>query len=112
MYDGSIVELDGSMFERVGGQWVFLALDPEVWYPDDWMMRRNFNVIKETTANPLSDLEVGSIVTGPKNYEVAVYSGDGKWFLTGFGDWLSPDELLEFFGDGWKVIYKAGDNDA
>ena len=41
-----------------------------------------------------------------------MYSGDGKWFLTGFGDWLSPDELLEFFGDGWKVIYKAGDNDA
>ena len=46
MFDGSIVELDGSMFERVGGQWVFLALDPEVWYPDDWMMRRDFNVIK------------------------------------------------------------------
>lgn len=110
MYDGSIVELDGSMFERVGGQWVFLALDPEVWYPDVWMMSRDFNVIRE--AGPLSDLGFGSVVAGGDGSTVAVYQGDDMWTVTQEEDWFTTKEMLQEIGEGWKVIYKAGDNDA
>ena len=110
MHDGSIVKFDGELYKKVEGQWVLLVADTSVWYPDGWMMDRVFDVIQE--ADPLSDLEVGTIIAGPRSFEAAVYSGNGRWFMTGFTDWISSGEVLEFFGDGWKVVYKAGENDA
>ena len=110
MFDGSIVELDGSLFQKVGGKWILLVPDPDVWYPDGWMMNRIFTVIRE--ADPLSDLGFGSIVAGEDGSMVAVYQGDDMWTVTQEEDWFTTKEMLQEIGEGWTVIYKAGENDA
>ena len=110
MFDGSIVEYDEDLYMKVDGLWILLRPDPNDWYPDDLMRGRDFKVIREV--DPLDGLDIGSIMSGPDGSEAAVYVGSGMWSLTGIKDWYPTETLLEYFGEGWKIVYKPGGNDA
>ena len=110
MYDGSIVNIDGVLYKRIMGQWVHLAPDPGVRYPDEWIQNLKFEVVAE--AGPLDDVAEGTVVACSDGSVVAVYQGNGEWPISGAGEWFTTDEMLVEMGIGWKVIYKAGDNDA
>ena len=110
MLDGSIVEHAGDLYKKIDGRWIILELDYDDWYPDRWMEGKDFKVIREV--DPLDGLDIGSIMSGPDGSEAAVYVGSGMWTLTGVSDWYPTARLLQYFGDGWKIVYKPGDNDA
>lgn len=109
MHDGTIVKFDGDLYKRIMGQWVLLAPDPDVWYSDKWMKNRNFEVIVE--AGPLDDVSPGTIVACEDGSVVAVYQDMDMWTVTQFEKWFTTEEMLAHLGEGWKVIYRAGEND-
>lgn len=108
MRNGSIVRLDGDLFKKIDGQWVLLAPDPDVWYPDEWVEIRNYEVIAE--ASPLADVADGTVVASACSSVVAVYQGAGDWTISGYEAEFTTDEMLAELGRDWKIIYKVGEN--
>lgn len=109
MYDGTIVKFAGELYKRIMGKWVLYVEDTSVRYSDEWMNAQDFEVVAK--AGPLADVAEGTVVASACSSIVAVYQGLGEWTISGYGDWFSTDEMLEYLGTGWKVIYKAGEND-
>lgn len=108
MYDGTIVKFDGDLYKRIMGQWVLLAPDPDVWYPDERVEIRNYEVIAK--AGPLDDVAEGTVVACEDGSIVAVYQGAGDWTISGYEAEFTTDEMLAELGRDWKIIYRAGEN--
>lgn len=108
MHDGSIVKVNGDLFKKIRGRWVLLELNSTVWYSDLWMESRKYEVI--VTAGPLEDVSPGTVVACEDGSAVAVSQGDGMWTITQEEDWFTTEEMLTDLGEGWKIIYRAGEN--